>query len=246
MLRVGMFGRAALLLGSLAVASVARADATGSFDGTLSGKKIPAPIAASAVFTVNGKFITGTVALPADLATFGGAAFLVSGKGSPKKLKVTATGAGGIKFSYKAKIVGDTIRGSAKLKKPGAKPLAGTLALTRNVFTADGSACDSVYTANQSLFVTQVLGSALASCTTCHQPGLQASAARLQVVPTDPLATARAVALFVNSADPTHSRVLEKPLNVIPHGGNRQITPGSTQELILLQWVNLVAAAHCN
>ena len=42
------------------------------------------------------------------------------------------------------------------------------------------------------------------------------------------------------------SRILEKPTNVLPHGGSVQIQPGSNEEQILTQWVDLVAAAACN
>ena len=79
-----------------------------------------------------------------------------------------------------------------------------------------------------------------------HEPGLQAGATRLHVDTNDPLATARAIALLVDSADPSASRILEKPLNLVPHGGGLQITPGSTQDQILSQWVGLVAQANCN
>jgi hypothetical protein len=184
------------------------------------------------------------VALPGDLATFGGA-YLVVGKVTPKRVKVSGAGPGGLVFKWNAKILGDTLTGKAKVRGPG-KKLLGTLAMTRNVFASDGSSCDAVYNANQTLFDDQVLGQALTTCTSCHAPGLQAAATRLHVTPGDPLATARAVALFVDSASPSTSRILAKPLNLVPHGGGVQLQTGSAEAQTLAQWVDLVAQAHCN
>jgi len=67
------------------VAQAAGAQLRGSFDGMIVGKKLPQSYAASAVFTQNGKFANGTMALPADLPAFGGA-YLVQGRATAKKL----------------------------------------------------------------------------------------------------------------------------------------------------------------
>jgi hypothetical protein len=84
----------------------------------------------------------------------------------------------------------------------------------------------------------------MTACGTCHAPGLQAAATRLHVVANDPLATARAVALFVDSSSPSASRILEKPLNLLPHGGGVQLDAAGAQTLG--QWAALVAQAQCN
>jgi len=233
-----------VLLGGLVGVTMARADVTGSYDGTLLPKKSTESLAASAVFSQTDKLVTGTVALPADLVSFGGA-YMVSGKVTPKKVKVSGIGPNGVAFKYGGKIVGTTLQGKAKLKGAAGK-LIGTLTLGVNTTSGDGSACDAVYTANQTFFTDQVLGQALQSCGTCHAPDLQAGATRLHVDPNDPLATARAIALLVDSASPSTSRILEKPLNVLPHGGGQQILPASTEEQILAQWADLIAAAACN
>jgi hypothetical protein len=226
-----------VLLNGLVGASLAQADVTGSYDGGLT-------IAAAAVFSQIDKAVTGTVALPSDLESFGGE-YLVTGKATPKKLKVSGIGLGGVSFKYRGKITGETIRGKAKLKGPGGK-LRAILAITLNVSTGDGSGCDAVYTANETFFRDQMLGQALTSCASCHNPGLQAGATRLHIDPSDPLATARQIALLIDAVSPSTSRILEKPLNAVPHGGGRQITSGSTQEQLLVQWADLVAAAACN
>jgi hypothetical protein len=232
-----------VLIAACGGASAARADVTGSFDGSLAWKQRALTPSAAASLSQVGKSVTGTVALPADLPTFGGA-YLVTGTATSKRLAVSGAGPGGI-FRWRAKIVGDTVQGRAKVKGPGGK-LAGKLVATRNRSSSDGSGCDAVFAQNQSFFVDQVLGQALSTCTSCHQPGLQASATRLHVTPGDPLATARAVALFVDSTTPSASRILTKPLNLLPHGGGLPIVAGSTQEQILQQWVALVGQAHCN
>jgi hypothetical protein len=232
-----------LLLGTLATVAAARADVTGSYDGGLTAKKSTEPIAASATFTQSDTAVSGTVALPADLESFGGA-YLVMGKATPKKLKVTGIGTNGVTFKYRGKITGTSVSGKAKLKGAAGK-LNGKLALTLNP-VGDGSSCDAVYTANQTFFDDQVLDVALHACQACHAPGLQAASTRLRVDPTDPLGTARTIAPLLDSANPSMSRILEKPLNVLPHGGGQQIQPGSSEEQILTQWVDLVATAACN
>ena len=241
--------RLALVVATSAVllAATAHAQLHASFDGTLTGKKLAQPESASAVFIQNGKFFNGTIALPAAAVfpTFGGS-YIVQGKGSAKHMKVSGGGGTGGFLTYTAKISGTTLTGNLKIKVSGTKPLKGKLVYTQNVSTTDGSSCDGVYNANQAFFTDQVLATALTICSTCHAPGLQAEAARFRVDATDPLATARSMVQFIDSANPTQSLILEKPENLVSHGGNVQIHPGSTEEMILLQWIDLVAAAHCN
>ena len=232
-----------LLLGALVGASAARADVTGSYDGGLTPKKATEAIAASAVFSQLDKAVSGTVALPADLVSFGGA-YLVTGKATPKKVKVSGIGTNGVSFKYRGKIVGAMVQGKAKLKGAAGK-LSGALVLTLNP-PIDGSGCDGVYTANETFFVDQVLPLALHSCEACHGPDLQAGATRLHIDAADPLGTARAITPLVDTASPATSRILEKPLNLLPHGGGQPILPGSTAEQLLTQWVDLIAAAACN
>jgi hypothetical protein len=207
-------------------------------------KKLAQTIAVGAAMSQSGKSLSGTVALPADVAIFGGA-YLVTGRATPKKLTLKGTGPAGAHIKWTGKISGDTIQGKANLKGPGGK-LVATLVMMRNVSANDGSGCDGVFNANMTFFVDQVLGQALTACTSCHAPGLQAQATRLHVLRADPLTTARDIAQLVDSANPSASRILEKPLNILPHGGGPQLVAGSSQEMILEQWVNMVAAAHCN
>jgi len=225
------------------VGATAHADVTGSYDGGLTPKKSTETIAAALVLRQTDRTVTGTLALPADLESFGGA-YLLTGKATRKRVKASGTGPGGIKVKLRTKIVGDLLQGKLKLKGPGAK-LKGKVLLTHNVSTGDGSGCDAVYTANQTFFEDQVLGQALTSCAACHAPGLQAGSTRLHVDAVDPLATARQIALLIDFANPPISRILEKPLNVLPHGGAMPILPGGSEDQTLSQWVDLVAAAAC-
>ena len=233
-----------VLVGCLLGPSVAAADVTGSYDAGLTPKGSTDAIAAAAVLSQVDKAVTGTVALPGDLETFGGQ-YLVAGKATRKKVKVSGTGLNGVLFKYRGKITEQTIRGKAKLKGAGGK-LRAILAMTLNVSVGDGSACDAVYTTNETFFLTQIMGQALTSCASCHNPGLQAGATRLHVNFGDPRATAREMALLIDSVNPGASRLLEKPLNVLPHGGGLQIAPGSAQEELLAQWADLIAAAACH
>jgi hypothetical protein len=225
------------------LAGNARADVVGSFEGALVGKA--GSVRVATVFKQVERFVTGTVALPGDLETFGGE-YLVTGKATPTRIKFSGGGGDGAFLKGNLKAAGGTLRGKIKVKAPGVRKLTGTTTLTQNVSTGDGSTCDAVYQANQTLFDEQVLDDALTICTTCHAEGFEAEATRLRVDLTDPLPTARSVAQFVDAANPAASKLLTKPLNLVPHGGGVQITPDSPEEQLLEQWVALVAAAQCN
>jgi len=232
------FGGAVLL-----AAGAAHADVVGSFEGTLSSKSGTLPV--SAVFKQAAKIVNGTVALPGTLATFGDQ-YLVVGKATKVRLKFSGAGKDhGAFLKGNLKVSGSTLRGTVKIKIPGSKPLNGKMSLAANPPVADGTSCDAVYDANKTLFDGSVMD-ALNKCGECHGPGLQAESTRLHVDLIDPLATARAIAPFVDAANPSASKLLTKPLYLVPHGGGTEITAGSTEEQTLQQWIALIAAAHCN
>jgi hypothetical protein len=238
-----MVGWLGVLAGGIVGVAPARADVTGSYDGNLTARKLGQPVATAAVLSQTGKAVTGTLVVPGDPTAFGGA-YLVTGRTTAKRLMVSGT-IGGARIVWRPRIAGTTLQGPVRLKGAGRK-IAGTIALTQNPPLGDGTACDGVFTQNQPFFVDEVLANALSSCTACHVSGGQAQATRFRVTPGDPLATARAVASLVDSANPAASRILEKPTAVLPHGGGQQIVPGSPPELTLRQWVDLVAQGHCN
>jgi hypothetical protein len=239
MMRSGRKAALAATLGAFSVVAVAHADVTGSSEGEISGRKIVQPIAAAAVFTQTGKDLTGTIAVGGDLA----GAYIVHGIATPKRVRVSGT-VGANLLKWTGRITGDAIRGKLRLRGASGK-IVGTLALTKNPPLADGASCDAVFDANQTTFTDQMLHGALLACTSCHVPGGQAADTRVRVTASDPLATARNVAALVDSANPDASRIVEKPLKLVPHGGDQQIVPGSPQETELRAWVALVAAAHC-
>jgi hypothetical protein len=234
----------ALLAGVVLCTCVARAQVTGSFDGQMTGPRVAVPLNTSAALQQMGPFVTGTLAIGAVPADFAGI-YTLTGKATTKRLKVSGLSATGALLKWRAKIASGVLQGPAKVKTPAAK-LKATLTLTLNVSSGDGSGCDGVYAGNATLFVEQVLGQALATCATCHVPGGQADATRCHVSASDPLATARSIALLVDAANPDSSRILQRPLDAVPHGGGAQITAGSPEEGILRQWIDLIAQAHCS
>ena len=227
----------------LLAAGAARADVVGSFEGTLATKSGTQPI--SAVFKQVAKVVNGTVALPGNLPTFGDQ-YLVVGKATKVRLKFSGAGThSGAFLKGNLKVSGSALTGKVKIKMPGSKPLNGKMSLAANPPVGDGTGCDAVYQANKTLFDDTVM-TALNVCGTCHATGLQAESTRLHVDLLDPLATARAVAPFVDSANPSASKLVTKPLYLVPHGGGSQITAGSAEEQALQSWIALIAAAHCN
>src|SRR5581483_9419938 len=133
-----------LFVGVVLFVTSTRADVSGSFDGSVTSKARADAVAISAALSITGRTVAGTVALPSDLPVIGGA-YLVHGVATRKRVNVSGTGATGGRFTWKAKIAGDTLRGKMRVKGPGAK-LAGTLTMNRNVSTTDGSGCDAVFT----------------------------------------------------------------------------------------------------
>jgi hypothetical protein len=239
---VGVLAAGALAAGVLGP-GVARAQVTGSFDGGVAVARGASDVNAAASLRQTGQFVTGTMAITAVPADFAGI-YALTGKATPKRLKVSGVSATGAVLKWRAKIAPGALSGRAKVKAGRAK-LKGLLALTLNVSSGDGSACDAVYQANAAFFADQVVAQALTACTACHVAGGQADATRLRVTAADPLATARSVAMLVDAANPAASRMVTKPLALVPHGGGPQITAGSVEEQILQQWIALVAAAQC-
>src|SRR5262249_4106886 len=91
-------------------------------------------------------------------------------------------------------------------------------------------------------FTGQVMGRTLSICAACHVQGGSAQATTFRVTQTDPLATQDSLALHIDYANPSASRILQKPTNQVPHGGGVKLGTGSEEYGILEQWVNLVVA----
>jgi ubiquinol-cytochrome c reductase cytochrome c subunit len=82
-------------------------------------------------------------------------------------------------------------------------------------------------------------------CAACHVPGGQAASTNFRVTASDPHATEASVARQIDPSDPAASRILEKPLGLLPHGGGQRLVAGSPQEQILRHWVDLVVQGTC-
>jgi hypothetical protein len=232
---------------SLGLAAAARAQVTGSFEGSFVVKRKPA-LTAAGTFTQVGRLVPdGTVVIGGAAADGAGVYRAFGAKATAKKLTFKGQDTlSFVKLTWTGKITGggNTIKGKATVKGPGVKARSGTLTLTRNPPLPDGSSCDAVYTANQVQF-DALYAQVLSDCTQCHAAGFQAQSTRFQVG--DSLSTARSVASLVDSANPAGSRILAKPTNAVPHGGFRTLilAPGSDDEAKLRAWVDLVAAAAC-
>jgi hypothetical protein len=224
---------------ALMTAAPARADMTASYDGTLLlPKQGEDAIVASGLMQAGGT-LSGTVAVN---ATTEGVTGIYSVVGTLKGVRFKLSGSSdkGVVFGWKGKTTGDTtLVGKAKLK--GTVRLKGTLRLTKRV---DQPPVDPPDTCSNEFFTGQVMGSVLNVCAACHVQGGAAEHTTLRIVSGDPIATQASVALHINVADPDHSRILEKPLAILPHAGGQRLTAGSTEEQILRQWVHLVATGN--
>ncbi len=236
-------GRMTLLLGATIVAlavTSARADLSASYDGSLSMKKSGETAALAAALKQAASGVSGTMAMESSNASVAGV-YSIIGQVRGAKASLTGANASGEQLRWKGRVKGDSIRGAARLKGPGGN-LKGVLLLTKRSAAPPVNppqSCDNDF------FTGQVLGTVLQPvCAACHIDGGSAATANFRVTPTDPRATMDSVALNIDVAHPDDSRILQKPLNILPHGGGQQLSPGSPQYQTLQQWVNLVATGQ--
>ena len=222
----------------------------GSYDGSVTVKKPPAIIAAAAALesapstTSARATVSGTIVLTSPDTGLSGA-FAVTGTATRLRLRVSGPNSAGATLRWAARITGSQLAGRITVKN-SYRRFSGTLSLSPATSTGDGSGCDGVFTANQQVFVDDVMGQVLVPiCARCHVAGGAAASARLRVTAGDPLATARTVALLVDPVDPAHSRILDKPTARTPHGGGPQLLAGTPEEQILQTRVDLLVAADC-
>jgi mono/diheme cytochrome c family protein len=120
----------------------------------------------------------------------------------------------------------------------GGRRLRGMLALSRDGTVAPQCGND--------VFAARVMPGVMEPiCAQCHVPGGMAQAAAFRVSRGDAAATAKSALGQVDQADPSHSRLLEKPRGDVPHGGGRQIAPGSAAEQALVAWIEVVTGPAC-
>jgi hypothetical protein len=227
-------------LAALALAAgAARADVSASYDGTLAIGHAKAAVAG--VLNQASAGVAGTLAVEsADPAAAG--VYWLTGQVRKNRLTAIGTNGSGTQLRWRAVVRGaDTIDGRVRLRAVGGRR-KGKLALARRHPTTPPNppaTCDSSY------FTGQVMGRVLQPiCANCHVAGGTAAGANFRVTPGDPIATQASVDANVDTASPDQSRILEKPLALVPHGGGQQISPGSDEEGILRQWVSLVASGQ--
>ncbi|HJQ82592.1 MAG TPA: DUF1549 domain-containing protein [Candidatus Binatia bacterium] len=231
----GVLGLAALLAAAPGVRS-ARADLSAAYDGSLRIRGETAAVAG--VLNEASAGVAGTLAVESPDPTATGVYF-VTGKLRRTRLTLSGVSGTGTRFRWRAVVRrGERIDGPAKLRGPGGGR-SGRLSLARRSVDPPASpprTCDSSY------FRGQVMGRVLLPiCANCHVAGGTAASANFRVTPNDVLATEASVALNVDKPHPDESRILTKPLALVPHGGGQQVSPGSEQDQILRQWVTLVA-----
>jgi hypothetical protein len=143
---------------------------------------------------------------------------------------------------WNARMLGETsLKGRLRLRGVGRRT-NGTLVLTRRTVEPPVNppvTCDSSY------FTGQVMGRVIQPvCANCHVAGGTAQLAAFRVTPGDLLATQRSIDALIDRADPAASRILLKPLGLLPHGGGQQLSPGSELHEILSDWATLVATGR--
>jgi hypothetical protein len=222
-------------------AGAARADVTGSWDGTLVVTLSSEEGVATAGLIDAGGTLSGTLAVTVADTTMNGI-YWVTGKatGGGTRVKLAGQNGTGTSLKYKGKRTGEVITGKAKFTTPTGKT-KGTITLTRR---SDGDlpeVCASTF------FEGQVMGRVLVPiCANCHVAGGAAQQTALRIIPGDALATQHAVALNIDVTTPSASRILQKPVAAVPHGGGAQLQTSSEEYQVLEQWVNMVAAGtHC-
>ena len=218
-------------------------DLSGSYGGQFELVRPRQVAASSGTLTQTGLVTSGSVTVTTSVVALNGT-YDVRGTVRGARVRVTGRSATGARLVWRAAIGATGLAGPARLTAPGVRA-SGRLALDRTP-TGNAASCDAVFTQNLTTFVDQVMGQVLEPiCSACHVAGGQAQATRLRVTPADPQATARSVALLIDPANPSASRILQKPLALVAHGGGLQIQPGSTQEAILKAWVDLIAKSGC-
>jgi hypothetical protein len=224
---------------ALLTATPARGDMTASYDGTLFLPKQGEDAIVAGGLMQAGVALSGTVAVNSATEGVTGV-YYVTGTLKGVRFKLTGSSDTGALLGWKGKVAGETtFTGKAKLK--GSVRAKGTLSLAKRV---DQTPVDPPDTCSNEFFAGQVMGGVLNICAACHVQGGAAEHTTFRVVTGDPLATQASVALHVNVADPDRSRILEKPLAILPHAGGQRLAAGSAEEQILRQWVTLVATGN--
>src|SRR5262245_19844939 len=227
-------GRAGVLGVALAARTALGAGLEGAWEGTFG---LPSGQVA-VVGTLSGSpLVNGTLSISSDNVTLRGQ-YLVSGRAGASKARLRGMNASGVTLKWSGKAAGGGYSGKASVKGAGVKgkgPLALALA------TPPPPSCDS------SFFDVQVMERVMKPvCAACHAPGgpAELQGGRLRVIANDPPATMQSVRALIDTNDPASSRLLQKPLGNLNHGGGAVLLQSSAEWGLLQQWAQLVASGQ--
>lgn len=219
-------------------APAAALDATGSWDGHCTPARAAAPVAVAALLAGDETRLAGTLALGAGDGTLDGA-YVVQGRRRRGRIVLRGVGPRGARLRVAVRAAGGRLRGRLTVRR-AAERLAGRLTLARRVLPPPGGSCDDPY------FTDAVLARVLVPvCATCHAAGGQAGGTSLLVDTRDVAGTQARVAQQIDAGDPARSRLLQKPLGLVPHGGGVRLAAGSEEATILLRLAETVASGAC-
>jgi len=230
----------ALLLGAVAARALPAAtpaSLAGTWQGTVTTAHARAHGTASGTLVQADASVTGTIDV--ELAS-GAASFAVAGvvRGARVRLRGSASGA---RIAWRARWDDATEAWRGRVVVRGGRRTARGLLVLAHPGAAVGVRCGDAY------FASDVMPRVMDRlCIHCHVPGGVAAGAAFRVTPGDATATATSALGQVDRADPSDSRIIEKPLAGVAHGGGRQIQPGSPEEQVLLAWIVLATAPGCD
>ncbi len=220
-------------------ARVAYADLSASYDGTitLTGTSVAAGV--SAALAQVGGAVSGTVTLGLQGTAVAGR-YDLQGRVRGRRVLLTGANGTGARLRWRGRLMLDGgVRGRILLRMRR-RAIPGALVLARH---GGGGApsCGSAYF--QDTVMPQV---AEPICARCHVLGGPAQAARFRVTRGNAIATEQSALPLVDAANPDQSRILQKPIGQLGHGGGQQIVPGSAEEQVLQHWVALVTQPGCD
>ena len=234
--RAKWFATVIVVLVVLGSVRPAPADLSGRYAGRVRLARRPKSAAVSAALAQAGPTLTGTLTLEvADPLAAGD--YVVSGRARRRTFALRGTSAGGSMLAFRGRVGRNgRLRGTVRVRTSLGR-LRGAAVLVRG---GARPTCGSAY------FADSVMPAVMTPiCATCHVAGGVAQATSFRVTAGDARATEASALAFVEPTAPAASRILEKPLGHLPHGGGQRIAPGGMEEQVLRQWVELVSAPAC-